>query len=562
MDHSITNKIIANIKKSRINTDNFINTENVVSIDSSNIRIGINTKDPQYAIDVSGDSAKSWINSKNIIISELAKIQNISGQFAEIRDFSSTNIIDISLGRFKLLVGETIDVSLIIANDISINDISINEINVNTLTSHGIIHINEISGNNIDVDSINCNTIKTIYLDYDQSEQQNIPKLFGTDLSYTNITANEISSNTLYVNNTSYFNDACFNDVCFNNIHVDACGNFANLVVSNGASFNTVNITDTASIGTLDVIGSASITEISTNILTIGGKEFFSGAGSAFGGTGIDAIFNDLIINNNLTIHNTLELISAIANFRAGFLILPDTLHADVGAIRYNEDSKQLEIRDVEGDPITIEIEKQYAYIKLNSEISGNDISFNTNSNSYFIDDSHNLIIHNNSSTIYEDSYSNKYKYIPLQKITNKLLDVSENKFIEIEPGNSNIYEVTANISVQYLNKIPGDVEVTNYTFGMAAYHDYSSFTNTHLDKQFVDNSFTKITNSITVFDNSYNFATSSINFIGPAYNYTNAVSELNIASQPRKGLMFFISSNKDLDSLRIDNFTCNIKKV
>ena len=164
MDHSITNKIIANIKKSRINTDNFINTENVVSIDPSNIRIGINTKDPQYAIDVSGDSAKSWINSKNINISDLAKIQSISGQFAEIRDFSSTNIIDISLCRFKLLEGTTIDVSLIIANDISINDISINEINVNTLTSHGIIHITEISGNNIDVNSIKCNSIDKKYL--------------------------------------------------------------------------------------------------------------------------------------------------------------------------------------------------------------------------------------------------------------------------------------------------------------------------------------------------------------------------------------------------------------
>ena len=544
MGHSMTNKIIANIKKSRINTDNFINTENVVSIDSSNIRIGINTKDPQYAIDVSGDSVKSWINSKNINISDLAKIQSISGQFAEIRDFSSTNIIDISLGRFKLLEGTTIDVSLIIVNDISINDISINEINVNTLTSHGIIHITEISGDNIDVNSIKCNTITV-------NGVQDLPTINGEDLNYNNITADEISCDTLYVNNTAYFNDACFNDVCFNNIHVDVCGNFANLVVSNDASFKTVNITETASIETLDVIGRASITEILTNNLTIGGKEFFSDTGSAFGGLGIDGIFNDLTIND-LQINNT--LVAALANFRNGYVILPSVLHADIGAIKYNENSKQLEIRHEEGNSITIEIEKQYAYIKLNPNVSGNDISFNTNLNSYFIDDSHNLIIHNNSSTIYEDSYSNKYKYIPLQKITNKLLDVSENKFIEIKPGISDIYEVTANITVQYLNKIPGDVEVTNYTFGMAAYYD-SSFINTHLNQQFFDNSFTKITNSITVFDNSYNFATSSINFIGP-------VNELDIASRPRKGLMFFISSNKDLDSLRIDNFTCNIKKV
>jgi hypothetical protein len=553
MDHSITNKIIANIKKSRINTDNFINTENVVSIDSSNIRIGINTKDPQYAIDVSGDSAISWINSKNINISEIAKIQSISGQFAEISDFSSTNIIDISLGRFKLLEGTTIDVSLIIANVISINDISINEINVNTLISHEIIHITEISGNKIDVNEIKCNKIDATNITFPPGQNQDFPKLFGTDLSYTNITADEISSNTLYVNNTSYFNDACFNDVCFNNIHVDACGNFANLVVSNDASFKTVIITDTASIGTLDVIGTASITEISTNNLTIGGNEIFSGAGSAFGGNNIDAKFRDLEINGILKL-----LSSKLANFSAGFLILPDTLHADVGAISFNASLRQLKFRHELSKSITIEVEKQYAYIKLNPDVSGNDISFNTNSNSYFIDDSHNLIIHDNSSTIYEDSFSNNYKYIPLQKISNKILDVSENKYIELnEELNSDtsiIYEVTANISVQYLNKIPGDVEVTNYTFGMAPYYD-SSFNKAQLDKQFFENSFTKITNSITVFDNSYNFATSSINFIGP-------VNELYIDSEPRKGLMFFISSNKDLDSLRIDNFTCNIKKV
>ena len=544
MDHSITNKIIANIKKSRINTDNFINTENVVSIDSSNIRIGINTKDPQYAIDVSGDSAKSWINSKNINISDLAKIQSISGQFAEIRDFSSTNIIDISLGRFKLLEGTTIDASLIIANDISINDISINEINVNTLTSQGIIHINEISGNNIDVSSIKCNSITVI-------NEQEFPTLRGIYLSFTNITASEISTNTLYVNNTSYFNDACFNDVCFNNIHVDACGNFANLVVSNSASFHTVNIAGTATIGTLDGVVKASITELSTNKLTIGGKDFFSSTGSAFGGDNIDAIFNKLEINGSLEL-----LASKIADFSGGYLILPKKLHSNyIGNICYDVSLRRLEICHEENNSITIEIEKQYAYIKLNSDVSGNDVSFNTDKNSYFIDDSHNLIIHNSEPAIYEDSYSNKYKYIPLKKITNELLDVSENKFIEIGPGNTTIYEVTANISVQYLNKIPGDVEVTNYTFGMAAYYDYSSFNNSHLNEQFVDNSFTKITNSITVFDNSYNFATSSINFIGP-------VKELDIASQQRKGLMFFISSNKDLDSLRIDNFTCNIKKV
>jgi hypothetical protein len=551
MEHSITNKIIANIKKSRIDTNNFIDTENVVSIDSSNVRIGINTKDPQYAIDVSGESAKSWINSKNINISELAKIQNISGQFAEIADISSTNIIDISLGRFKLLVGETIDVSLIIANVISINDISINEINVNTLTSHEIIYITEISGNNIDVSSIKCNKIETTFLDYDRTALQSIPQIYGDDLSYTNITANEISSNFLYVNDRADFNDATFNDASFNNIQVDSCGNFANLVVSNKASLQTVDILGAATIGALDVTGNASFSKILTDDLEIGGTSYVSQSG--FGGPGIDAEFKNLGIQNTLSFLTT----SAKADFREGNLILPGQLHSIVGAISYAPLTKRLEIRHETGNSVTIEIEKQYAYIELNSEISGNDISFNTNTNSYFVDDSQNLIIYDNSSNIYEDGSSNQYKYIPLKKITNEILDVSENKYIEITPGNT-IYEVTANISVQYLNKTPGDVEVTNYTLGMAPYHDYSGFNTANLNIQFVDKAFTKTKNSITVFDNSYNYATSSINFIGPI----SIPNTGDIGSQPLKGLIFFISANKDLDSLRIDNFTCTIKKV
>ena len=51
MSQSVTNKLIANIKQSSINnTNNFINKEDVICIDSSNNRIGINTRNPLHSI--------------------------------------------------------------------------------------------------------------------------------------------------------------------------------------------------------------------------------------------------------------------------------------------------------------------------------------------------------------------------------------------------------------------------------------------------------------------------------------------------------------------------------
>ena len=62
---SITNKLIANIKQVQptTNLSNFVNSNNVICIDSSNNRIGINTKDPEYSIDISGSMSEHAINS-------------------------------------------------------------------------------------------------------------------------------------------------------------------------------------------------------------------------------------------------------------------------------------------------------------------------------------------------------------------------------------------------------------------------------------------------------------------------------------------------------------------
>ena len=75
---SLTNKIIANIKKTNVDIDSFLDTNNVVCIDTSNNRIGINTKTPRYSIDISGTGSNDLINVNKINIENLAIIKDIS----------------------------------------------------------------------------------------------------------------------------------------------------------------------------------------------------------------------------------------------------------------------------------------------------------------------------------------------------------------------------------------------------------------------------------------------------------------------------------------------------
>ena len=67
---SITNQIVANIKKTstNFNSYSFIDTENVVCIDTSKNRIGINQKKPEYSIDISGISTSNAVRVHNLHI--------------------------------------------------------------------------------------------------------------------------------------------------------------------------------------------------------------------------------------------------------------------------------------------------------------------------------------------------------------------------------------------------------------------------------------------------------------------------------------------------------------
>ena len=88
---------------------------------------------------------------------------------------------------------------------------------------------------------------------------------------------------------------------------------------------------------------------------------------------------------------------------------------------------------------------------------------------------------------------------------------------------------------MKYLNRIPGDVEPNNYSFGL-----YDSSLNS-------TNCYVEHTNNILTFDNSFNYSSLSLNYIGPLFNNSN-------------GFIFLISSAKDINYLVIDRFSGSIK--
>ena len=88
---------------------------------------------------------------------------------------------------------------------------------------------------------------------------------------------------------------------------------------------------------------------------------------------------------------------------------------------------------------------------------------------------------------------------------------------------------------MKYLNRIPGDVEPNNYSFGL--YN--SSFNST--------NCYVEHTNNILTFDNSFNYSSISLNYIGPLFSNSD-------------GFIFLISSAKDINYLVIDRFSGSIK--
>ena len=551
---SITNKLIANIKQVQATnvSSNFVNSNNVICIDSSNNRIGINTKDPAYSIDICGSDVEHAINSHDLRIRNEAHIEEASCNKIRTNDLSINNIVDISFANFNTLSGETIDVSFIRANDISIDEITIPTIYFNTIdgiTAH-ITNLTILPGGNLEL-SGNAgfsrveDTFETITVTGDISS---VYLLKYNEMSGQNIKAYEISCNNLNViDEAKFLNKA----------------DFSYISVANEASFNDITVANEASFNKISVIGEASFNTINATNITIDGTDM----PSLTNFTGLQAIgatkgtFTNLTVDNLLDVNGTSDstidnlTIKNRLNFdlsNGGKLILPSfsTVENDPfsNSIAYDATNNIIHICNENNLWKSFDVAKKFLTVKLNAEISGNDILTNTLTNTltYEIDNSDNLLLQNEPL----------YKKIPLSVVnTSNTFNIStDNSSCSILFDNLTTiddFEINANISLRFLNKVPGDVEANNYTFGI--YPDISA---TNTDNDSVENPYVEIKNSILVFDNSYNYANSSISYIGNLDN--NTYSGLDLI----RGLSFYIKSDKDINYLAIHSFNCTIKKL
>jgi hypothetical protein len=546
---SLTNKIVANIKKTNTDVNSFVNTSNVVCIDTCNNRIGVNTKNPRYSIDIVGTDPTNLIYVNRLQVGASASIRDISclnkidASSAAIKYINYTNISGTSITTKSI---NTISAEII---DLTISKLVLNELKTNILDASYLRLVNggDISGtikvNNLTVTGLFSGGNTTVYAEISST------KSTLTTMNSTNSFITNIDCSTIKVDSSANFNGSVF---CNANLDISR-GSFQTL---SGNILNSTNIraltiscerifvSDCSINGTLRV---SNITDLCGNLIIENGGIVTSVATtSTFGNINVS---NKLDIQNNCDISN-LRIIKRLDFSNVASLILPtySLVHSSnepksLAFDIFNISMNRIKIYNSNSYWSNMYTKNYYASLDLNREISGNTIgSFAVNNEPYYIiENSNNLII--NAST------NNIYKYVPLQfktigdKIANSgnsifsILDISSTKpsgKLRV-PDLSGIYEINATISMKYLNRIPGDVEPNNYSFGL-----YNSSSMTIM-------SYVEHVNNILTFDNSFNNSSLSLNYIGPLFNNSD-------------GFLFLISSTKDINYLVIDRFSGCIK--
>ena len=542
---SLTNKIVANIKKTDADVRSFINTTNVVCIDTSNNRIGINTKNPRYSIDISGSGPTNLIYVNRLEV----------GASAIIKDISCLNNIDASSASLKnidyiTLSGDRINSKRLITISAEIFDLSISKLKLNDLSAINLDASYLRVSNRVDV----CGNMTIRDL--------TVTGLFsgGNSTSFTTL---EISNSILTIMNST---NSFIRNIDCSTIKVDICANFSgnvfcrNNIDISGGSFQTLsgNILNSINVRALTIScerlvtrdcsinGTLQVNKIQdlcgNSIIDSGGAFIVNTLGSTFAGLRVS---ESLIIDNNCDI-SYLKITKRLDFSNNASLILPTYFLNNTSNERksfaldmFNISMDRIKIYNSNSSWSNIYTKNHYASLDLNSTISGNTIGSTTFNNvvNYFIENSSNLI------------YNANYKYIPLQfKLINlipatsgtnifNILDISSVKpsgKLKV-PDLSGIYEINSTISMKYLNRIPGDVEPNNYSFGL-----YDSSLNS-------TNCYVEHTNNILTFDNSFNYSSISLNYVGPLFSNSD-------------GFVFLISSAKDINYLVIDRFSGSIK--
>ena len=546
---SITNQIIANIKKTSrdFNSYSFVNSENVVCIDTSFNRIGINRKNPEYSIDISGTKSHNAVRSHDLYINNLANIYEISTNRIKSEIINVSNI-DISDCTFNLLTGKTIDTSNLIFHNISSTK---SNLTINNLSGEFLEIFDTISSENIITNNLRAKNIESITLILTQLDisnlkvdiSANIENLINTNFSSDFLTCNnELSSNLLYVNKFFLLDESSFNQI---NVTGDA--SFTKLNVLQKAVFNEIS---TNSINVHTIQG----TTIESQTFKSNGTIFMSDGDFGSDNNDINANFNTLnakkIITNNIDISDNL-VSKGVNDLSDGILILPnhksnyDTDTSTPGTITLDKNNNQLKVFNHEWNNILFKT--NFATFSLDKQISGNNILYNSNNQAFSIIDPDYLFLNLSDHP--------NFKYIPLKRNSKHgdKFDVSNNRTIEISNNSDGeIFEINATVSIKYLNKIPGDVEPNDFNFGIYP----NIINNSDNNKVSIDNSYVTLDNTVIAFDNSYNLANTSLNYIGSLDN-NSTLEDYDV-----NGFNFYISSIKDISYIAINKFYATIKQL
>ena len=526
---SVTNQIIANIKKTTTSPGNYTNSENVVCIDTSFNRIGINKKNPHYSIDISGATNNHAIKVNNLIIDNKANINEISSvninvstiscgtlNCLEIANMNDISCVDISCSKLdcsSIECSNELSANTIIVSDISIiNKLVHNEISCNKLKVFGL------SADTIDVSNLKVFTFNLQALDNAEFTNLRVQKL---DLSY--LDALEISTNFLNIDGIISISGNL--DIC-GNLDISGILNISGNIISNGSgTYNSIStidlsvnniITDDISTNNIVVINEISANAIKVNLI----KDDQGNAIIENGKINSENVFNNLTIDN-LKIKNKVNLNkNATIDLSKAELILPEhdnTINIYETKLSSDMSRKELVFQCISG---TTSSENRIKFIPIYKYMFLTDETVNFNKN-------------NDTKTI-------KMQSNELDDIENNGIELIDSTYIKIKEDG--FYEIHANIVLKYINIHPGDVEVTAYTFKLVNFNTGFS----------TDMRETKST--IIAFDQSYNYSNSSIFHIFTVNN--------NNRNHKYKFEIISHRGESDINNLEIVNFNTIIKRI
>lgn len=565
---SITNKLVANIKQATDVSTNFFTGTNVVCIDTSNRRIGIDTKTPTWSIDISGVEPYNGVKCHNLDISGKADIS-----YAVIKDL-----------RAPIISGDNVNISFIYVNELSGNLIDISEVLFNSISGDFIYSSNTISGNFIECFSgvilndlsINGELKAGTFnfkndVDFDKikvadtfTTQSASRSEFKGEVDFCN---NEVKYKELSGNHINTFSLSC------ENLQVNQQADFISINVTSEASFNTINVSSDAIFSSISsesiYINGISLDEFVINkttnlyesgtydknidIATLKGKKLYikninsNGNGNNFGE---EEFFIDSNGDTSINVIDRLR-ISEILDFSYSgtSIILPLQQPS-----RFNKGSIYYSINST-GDIDGLTIIKTHGAENLSSEeIDSYKLELkqtNTKNSMYNGTDFSNL---NNFSCI--SIISNFGSKDGFELLENQI-SVPINK-ISLNSITEDIIEINATLTVKLINDNNGhDVDAINYEFLILGYTKTNDIT-----FHFVKNK-----NTILVFDNSFNYNTTSLHYIGkhgdlkiPDENIhvgTNSNTNLDISY-----IFFGISYENTGKNLELVNFNASIKTI